>query len=583
MTRQRREPCALARARGRVAWVSRFCGCIGVRRPVRALVYFEAQDFEPSRRHGDLIAAGLRRDEQVFCSAVPHNYADSGVKYRAYDVKRVHRGNAATIMPASGGGNDGKPPPLLALSEFPPLSETGRLPTSLFDEEGVIEYLRDAIGFIRFKRFPSESASFHKDDEARYLGRPVRFVTDSFKLGDLVRFDAEQNGRKEVKARWRVLAFHHVKGVPGWASPKPCKEWGCAEDLPRVLAGHDGVIDRLRSDYGFIRLGPHPTPAAYFRLAVVERSMQRTVEDLTDIFTIGDMVRFDAELNLKESTSARWWVTYIRPSSGGLPAVSDASHGDESSGRAAAMMARSIAAKDDDDAKEAPLLSEGLKRDHKSPPWSYARCAARAVAQDSEEATSKQPDKAAAPVPRMTSLVVRPSVLIYRGARAVVRGVVEGAKVECEVRETGGVRRVMMTGVPLYRDGVRTPADEVVKAVGEGDALSLDYAAGADGTSKDAEVYCHVAWLGERPEEVPPMSVEQLARTLRVPNGQDVAGSGEAKRKPKKKAAPAHSESVDCPAENDTDGAGAADELRSAGNDAMMKFIPWSQLRKGHG
>lgn len=67
------------------------------------------------------------------------------------------------------------------------------------------------------------SSEFHEVLSCRYLGRPVRSVTDSFKVGDVVRFDAEQNGRKEIKARWRVLAFHHVKGVPGWASPKPCK------------------------------------------------------------------------------------------------------------------------------------------------------------------------------------------------------------------------------------------------------------------------------------------------------------------------------------------------------------------------
>lgn len=489
------------------------------------------QDFEPSRRHRDLIAAGLRRDQRVFCSAVPHNYVDSGVKYRAFDVKRVP-GNA--VMPASGGGNGGsKQPPLLPLSEFPPLSETGRLPTSLFDEEGVIEYLRDAFGFIRFKRYPSESASFHKDDEAKYLGRPVRSVTDSFKVGDVVRFDAEQNGRKEIKARWRVLAFHHVKGVPGWASPKPCKEWDSDGELPRVLAGHAGVIDRVWSEYGFIRLGPHPTPAAYFRLAVVERSMQKSVEDLTDVFAIGDLVRFDAELNLKESTSARWWVTYIRPSSGGLPAVSG-----ESSSRAATRAPRGDAGGDGDDAEEEPLLREGPRQDRKSLPWSYARCAAKAVSGGLEALTNKRPDTTTSTsAPRMTSLVVRPSVLIYRGSRAVVRGVLESGAVECEVREAGGVRRVTLVDVPLYRDGVRTPADQVAEAVGVGDTLCLDYAAGADGASRDAEVYYHVAWLGERPEDVPPMSVEQLARMFRTPEGQgaDAVGSGEAKKKRTKK------------------------------------------------
>ncbi|XP_037582587.1 uncharacterized protein LOC119466164 [Dermacentor silvarum] len=284
------------------------------------------------------------------------------------------------------------------------------------------------------------------------------------------------------------------------------------------MTGLHGVVDRVKSEYGFIRLGPHSAPAAFFRVGVLEQSMEKTVDDVSEVLAVGDLVRFDAELNLKDNTSAKWWVTYVRPvsasspaapSRGGVPRLKELGkpsgkegpNGTSRGPRDAGVVLNNGDDSDDDDSDVDQNSWPSLKGNEKKIlPWSYARCAARAVASEGITVPNTSAPTKAPPAPpltstvsKMTSSLARPSVLVYRGARGIAKLVDGGAAIECEVRETTGLRRVKLgDDCPFYRNGVRLQADGggVAKALGEGDQLTLDYAVAADVASpKNADVH----------------------------------------------------------------------------------------------
>ncbi|KAL3186075.1 hypothetical protein MRX96_028204 [Rhipicephalus microplus] len=446
-----------------------------------------------------------------------------------------------------GAPNDVKhsPPRLGELSEFPPLGDSAvrRLSVPMYDEEGIIELVREMYGFVRVKRYPSESACFLKDDEARYLGRRIKCATDVFKVGDVVRFDAIPtaervwNERGKGVAKWRITTFHYIQSVPGWAPPKPCRDWySNGSDKVRALTGCDGVVDRVKSEYGFIRLGPHSTPAAFFRVGVLEQSIEKSIKDVSEVLAVGDLVRFDAELNLKENTSAKWSITYIHPVSPTPGSLSREDVGKSSGGehpRGSGRGPRDVGGRDSDtddgdndsDVYQNALLS--VKRgEKKALPWSYARCAARAVADEGVPAAGTSAPKVrptsvtstTSTVSKMMSFLARPSILVYCSVRGIVKRVDGDAVAECEVRETGSTRRIRFGEFcPLYRNGVRVFGSDGVKSLGKGDQLTLDYAVATDVTSvKDADVHCYLAWQGERPCNVPHLIVALLSRALKV-------------------------------------------------------------------
>ncbi|XP_075736140.1 uncharacterized protein LOC142776405 [Rhipicephalus microplus] len=407
----------------------------------------------------------------------------------------------------------------------------------MYDEEGIIELVREMYGFVRLKRYPSESACFLKDDEARYLGRRIKCATDVFKVGDVVRFDAIPNERGKGVAKWRITTFHYIQSISGWAPPKPCRDWySNGSDKVRALTGCDGVVDRVKSEYGFIRLGPHSTPAAFFRVGVLEQSIEKSIKDVSEVLAVGDLVRFDAELNLKENTSAKWWITYIRPVSPTPGSLSREDVGKSSGGehpRGSGRGPRDVGGRDSDtddgdnvsDVYQNALLS--VKRgEKKALPWSYARCAARAVADEGVPAAGTSAPKVrptsvtstTSTVSKMMSFLARPSILVYCSVRGIVKRVDGDAVAECEVRETGSTRRIRFGEFcPLYRNGVRVLGSDGVKSLGKGDQLTLDYAVATDVTAvKDADVHCYLAWQGERPCDVPHLIVALLSRALKV-------------------------------------------------------------------
>ncbi|KAK8768689.1 hypothetical protein V5799_014846 [Amblyomma americanum] len=296
------------------------------------------------------------------------------------------------------------------------------------------------------------------------------------------------------------------------------RDWNLNDDKSRELTDCDGVVDRLKSQYGFIRLGPHVSPAAFFRVSVLERSMKTTINDIGEVLAVGDLVRFDAELNLKDDTSAKWWVTHIQPISRIRPSA-DRCLG-ESSEKPRSSEGVNDSSKDTDEDRPSAVTKGTEKRF----PWSYARCAARAVAVEGVVANSSPAKKApgtpaAAVVDRLASSVARPSLLIYRGVSGVVRSVQGGASVYCEVKEAAGTRRISLAeGCAFYKDGVRCPEDggTIAKAVSEGDELTVDYAVSAEDLSKEADVYCHLVWQGERPKDVPNLTLELLGRALKT-------------------------------------------------------------------
>ncbi|KAL3202562.1 hypothetical protein MRX96_042385 [Rhipicephalus microplus] len=458
------------------------------------------------------------------------------------------------LMPVSrGAANDVKrsPPRLGELSEFPPLGDSAvtRLSVPMYDEEGIIELVREMYGFVRLKRYPSESACFLKDDEARYLGRRIKCATDVFKVGDVVRFDAIPNERGKGVAKWRITTFHYVQSVPGWAPPKPCREWySDGSDKVRALAGCDGVVDRVKSEYGFIRLGPHSTPAAFFRVGVLEQSIEKSIKDVKrgarrrrpgplrrraqpERKHVGQVVD-----HVHSARSRRRLVHFRARTSANRPAGNVL---EARAGGLAMFGARDSDTDDgDDDSDVYQNASLSVKRgEKKALPWSYARCAARAVADEGVPAAGTSAPKVrptsvtttTSTVSKMTSFLARPSILVYRSVRGIVKRVDGDAVVECEVRETGSPRRIRLGEVcPLYRNGVRVLGSDGVKSLGEGDQLTLDYAVATDVTSvKDADVHCYLAWQGERPCDVPHLSVALLSRALKV--GCEESGENTAK------------------------------------------------------
>ncbi|KAL1470643.1 hypothetical protein MTO96_024123 [Rhipicephalus appendiculatus] len=421
-----------------------------------------------------------------------------------------------------GAANDVKrsPPPLGELSEFPPLgeSEGTRRSVPMYDEEGIIELVREIYGFVRLKRYPSESACFLKDDEAR-----------------------------------------------DWYSD--------GSDKPRGLTGCDGVVDRVKSEYGFIRLGPHSAPAAFFRVSVLEQSIEKSVKDVSEVLAVGDLVRFDAELNLKENTSAKWWITYIRPASPppgahpredvGKPPGREGPRGSNRGPRDVGVCDSDYDDNDDDNDDDDDVYQNSSLpakcSEKKALPWSYARCAARAVADEGVPTANTSAPKMRPPpatttstVSKMTSFLARPSLLVYRSVRGIAKRVGGGDVVECEVRETGGPRRVRLgDDCPFYRNGVRLQGNGGVRELGEGDQLTLDYVVATDVTSvKDADVHCYLAWQGERPCNVPHLSVALLSRALK----------GEAKRRAVVGSSESSSESSD---EDDSDVIGGSREAET--------------------
>ncbi|KAH9363339.1 hypothetical protein HPB48_006445 [Haemaphysalis longicornis] len=72
-----------------------------------------------------------------------------------------------------------------------------------------------------------------------------------------------------------------------------------------------GTIDRVRPGYGFIAFGRGNRDSAFFLGRVVDRALTKSILNLTDVFTLGDKVCFDAEPDKKSTNRAKWKATKV--------------------------------------------------------------------------------------------------------------------------------------------------------------------------------------------------------------------------------------------------------------------------------
>lgn len=320
---------------------------------------------------------------------------------------------------------------------------------------------------------------------------------------------------------------------------------------PAIKKGHlynqCGVVDRVSPGYGFIAFGPGKRDSVFFPGRVVDRALAQRSLNLTDIFTIGDKVCFDAEPDKSGKNKAKWKATKVWCDQG---AVGQHNPSDEDEGEEVFM------SEDEEEGETEELLNQRTQqvghysvqsgREDSAKQGSVAQCNAAAPACDSEGPSAKASSAALmTDVPPSTRKAAgqkgraavggdldlpwsgaqasssadgaegadadEPSVSIYEGVTGTIVRALE-CIAAVRVKEGSVFREIDFTMDCFYKDGevVLEDLNEVLK---NGDEVTLDYMVGRAGR-KDEVVHCDLLWQGAKPLGAPRLGPEEFLKRL---------------------------------------------------------------------
>lgn len=429
-------------------------------------------------------------------------------------------------------------------TELPP---TDNLST-LCEVEGRISRVSSVYGFIEVDH-PIET-SIYFDIQHFENKRCKDLLSAGLREGDRVVVDAcKVFGHK---AQFKATQVNRLREVS-----EPARKEG-------HLYSQCGTIDRVRPGYGFIAFGRGNRDSAFFLGRVVDRALTKSILNLTDVFTLGDKVCFDAEPDKKSTNRAKWKATKVWCDKGvvgkhdsndvegdvgeevfmsdddeeegeveelpdqctqqvghdsdqedypaGRPDWEEHAEGSSCEPSIAVQSGRKDSERPSAQASSAGHLSEVPPGTRKaSRQTDRATVGGERDLQDSRAKVATG-DEAAPSAPAMEGVAGdEPEVSIYEGVRGTVVRALE-CIAAVTVKEGKVSREIEFTMDCFYKDG-EVVLDDLNELLKKGDEVTLDYMVGRPGC-KDEVVHCDLLWQGAKPREAPRLKPKEFQQRL---------------------------------------------------------------------
>nr|XP_037271548.1 uncharacterized protein LOC119163614 isoform X2 [Rhipicephalus microplus] len=181
--------------------------------------------------------------------------------------------------------------------------------TSLSNVVGTVYRIFNVYGFISVK-YPIKT-SVYFDVQAFENAKYNNLPSSGLQVNDTVVLDAK-SGPRECEAKFRASHVARVKQTSNCSSPGSNSVTGSSggnSGLP--IVNQYGVIETVKSNYGFIKFGPKLKERAFFHANNVDRSLGRSIKNLPDVLTVDDRVRFHAKPSKKPSDKVKWEATMV--------------------------------------------------------------------------------------------------------------------------------------------------------------------------------------------------------------------------------------------------------------------------------
>lgn len=184
--------------------------------------------------------------------------------------------------------------------------------TCLTNVTGKVYRIFSVYGFISVKYPISTSVYFDVKVFENAQHRSLR--SSGLRVGDCVTLDAKE-GPKECKARFRASRVTRAPVTPPSSSPGPSlhadNDGGRRNTVTRTVKQY-GVVETVKPSYGFIKFDRNHRDRAIFHADTVDKPLGPSINNLADVFTVGDKVRFNAKRIKKTSGNLRWEATAVR-------------------------------------------------------------------------------------------------------------------------------------------------------------------------------------------------------------------------------------------------------------------------------
>ncbi|KAH9383189.1 hypothetical protein HPB48_024015 [Haemaphysalis longicornis] len=182
--------------------------------------------------------------------------------------------------------------------------------TCLTDATGTVYRLFPLYGFISIES--PVKASVYFDVQSFENAEHGSLLLSGLRVGDSVVFDARL-GPKGCKAKFRATRVT-LAAPTTLSSSHDAHDGGIGDwSFFSHLVDQHGVVEFVRSSFGFIKFGPDEKERAFFHVNNVERSLRSSIKDLLDVFSVGNGVRFNAKLSMKPSERVKWEATEVHP------------------------------------------------------------------------------------------------------------------------------------------------------------------------------------------------------------------------------------------------------------------------------
>lgn len=183
--------------------------------------------------------------------------------------------------------------------------------TSLHNAKGKVYRIFNVYGFISVTHPIQTSVYF--DVQAFENGEHSNLPASGLQIGDGVVIDAKA-GPKECEAKFRASRVVRTKNATALSSstsssPTPHVLGVCGSS--KQLMEYSGLIETVKSMYGFIKFGRNLRERAFFHLNNVDKPQGRIIKNLPDVLTVDDKVHFKAKPSKKPSDKVKWEATVV--------------------------------------------------------------------------------------------------------------------------------------------------------------------------------------------------------------------------------------------------------------------------------
>ncbi|XP_075525429.1 uncharacterized protein LOC142557456 [Dermacentor variabilis] len=185
------------------------------------------------------------------------------------------------------------------------------------DEAGAITHFRDVKGYISNvmsgygfaeMKHPVEALVFVHRTVVKH-GRPNDPNRLGLQEGDTVIMDVKKTGLgtsvqyQATNVRIHEDASRPVHNLLSVAAPRVGNE--------EHISNQIGTIHLLKLDSGLISFGPEGAECAFFMRSCISKTLLKPTEKLCEVFSVGDKVCFDAQLNHDTSKQEKWQATMV--------------------------------------------------------------------------------------------------------------------------------------------------------------------------------------------------------------------------------------------------------------------------------